>query len=685
MNATRSVQYALLAKPQLNNGKIIGRGGGSAGACSFPITGAGQFKHRVLRRLGFYTTLFAAVLGLGLGLGSGLGLGASSSGANTAWATTPSQGATPSQPPTNSAAAATLQQVSHGIAMHGVPRQSAGFSHFSYANPKAKKGGRLTLGTVGTFDNLNPLIIKGVTPPGIRGRVYESLMARALDEPFTLYGLLAQSIEVAPDRSSITFTIHKKARFSDGKPVTADDVIFTHALLRDNGVPYLRSHYKKVVKVDKRGPLKVKFTFKDGSDREIALIMGLMPILPKHAIDAGKFKQTTLEPPIGSGPYQIAKEGLEPGRGLTFKRNPNYWGKDLNVNVGRNNFDEIRYIYFRDRTALFEAFKVGEIDFRVEGAPGRWAKGYEFTAARDGRVVRRQFKTGLPSGMAALAFNSRREIFKDVRVRRALIKLYDFEWINASLFHGLYKRTQSFFDRSILSSHGRPVDARERELLAPFKSLIKPALMDGSFKFPKSDGTGRDRTLLREAHRLLTQAGYQLKGRKLVNKKTGKPFEFEFLALSKEQERMMLAYGNSLARLGIKVIIRKVDNSQYWARLRTFDYDMIQWNWSASLSPGNEQINRWSSAAAAREGSLNFANARSPAVDAMIENLLAVTTQKEFVSAVRAYDRALLSGDHVIPLYHLPGIWVAHWNYLKSPEIAPLWGYSIDHWWRENG
>ena len=519
-------------------------------------------------------------------------------------------------------AAEAADQHSHAIAMHGKPSLPADFKHFPYADPAAKKGGRLTLGKVGTFDSLNPMVIKGIVPPGIRGRVYESLMARGLGEPFTLYGLIASSIEIPPDRSSITFNLRREARFSDGKPLTADDVLFTHELLRDRGQPYLRSHYRKVVRAEKLGTHKLRFTFKDGTDREIALIMGLMPILPKHAIDPEKFERTTLTPPIGSGPYLIAKDKLEPGRSLIYRRNPNYWGAKLNVNIGRNNFNEIRYIYFRDSTALFEAFKVGEIDMRTEGSPGRWAQGYSFSAVKSGKVKLREFTTGLPSGMSALAFNSRRAVFKDARVRRALIALFDFEWINRSLYHGLYKRTQSFFDRSALSSHGRPLDAREKLLLAPYASKLKPGLLDGSYKLPVGDGSGNNRAQLRAAFGLLTEAGYGLKGTTLVHKATGKPLSFEFLARTNEQKRMMLAYATSLSRLGITLKIRHVDDAQYWTRLKVFDYDMIQWHWSASLSPGNEQINRWGTHAATREGSLNFANAHSPAIDAMIKALL---------------------------------------------------------------
>jgi peptide/nickel transport system substrate-binding protein len=565
----------------------------------------------------------------------------------------------------------------HGIAMHGAPRHPAGFAHFPYVNPHAPKGGRVVLGALGTYDSLNAYSIKGTTPSGLREYVYESLLTRSGDEPFTLYGLLAESLEVPEDRSSVTFHLRPQARFSDGHPVGPDDVIFSHALLKEKGWPFHRSYYGKVLKAEATGPHSVRFTFDAAGDREMPLIIGLMPILPRHRIDAATFENSTLEPPVGSGPYVVA--GVDPGRSLTYRRNPDWWGRDLAVTRGRFNFDEIRLEFFRDASSLFEAFKAGEVDVRPEDEPGRWIEGYNFPAVADGRILKREFATHLPSGMSALVFNTRRAVFADPRVRRAFIALFDAEWINRSLFNGVYKRTQSFFARSELSSHGRAADARERALLASFAQYVKPEVLDGTFSLPATDGSGENRANLRAAYELLTEAGYKLEGGRLV--KDGHPLSFEFLAQTRQQERLMLSYARTLERLGIVARIRQVDASQYWSRLKTFDFDMIHWTWSASLSPGNEQINRWTAKAADIEGSLNYPGVRNPAADAMIEALLKASSQEDFTAAVRAFDRVLMSGDYVIPLFHLPKVWVAHWSYLQFPPTHPLGGYDLDAWW----
>ena len=565
----------------------------------------------------------------------------------------------------------------HGIAMHGSPKHPPGFEHFPYVNPTAPKGGRLVLGALGTFDSLNAFIIKGVTPGYIRELVYESLMTRAGDEPFTLYGLIAENVEVPEDRSAVTFRLRDEARFADGTPITPEDVLFSHAVLKEKGWPYHRAHYGKVIDAAKIGPRAVRFTFASAGDREMPLILALMPILPRHKIDAEAFERTTLEPPLGSGPYVIAN--VDAGRSITYRRNPDWWARGLAVTRGRFNFDEIRIEFFRDASSLFEAFKAGEIDVRPEDDPARWIEGYGFAAVQDGRIVKREFATHLPSGMTALAFNTRRPVFADARVRRAFILLFDAEWINRSLFDGAYKRTQSFFERSQLSSHGRPADARERALLAPFAQYVKPEVLDGSASLPVTDGSGDSRANLRAASQLLAQAGYEPKGGRLV--KGGVPLAFEFLAQTRQQERMMLTYGRTLERLGIELRIRQVDTAQYWARLKSFDFDMIQWTWSASLSPGNEQINRWSSNAAATEGSLNYPSVKNPAADAMIEVLLQARLAEDFTAAVRAFDRVLISGDYVIPLFHLPDVWVAHRSNLHYPAIQPLGGFDLDTWW----
>jgi peptide/nickel transport system substrate-binding protein len=568
-----------------------------------------------------------------------------------------------------------------GIAMHGDPLEAQGFAHFPYANVDAPKGGRLVLGMQGSFDSLNPLIVRGVSAEGVREYVYESLLARAYDEPFSLYGLVAEKVETPADRSYVEFTLNPAAKFSDGKPITVDDVIFSHALLRDHGRPNHRSYYKKVAKVEKIAERKVKFTFDTSGDREMPLIIGLMPVLPRHLIDPERFEKTTLFPPTGSGPYKVAK--VDAGKSILFKRDPDYWGRNLPVNRGLYNFDEIRYDYYRDAGAMFEAFKSGLVRLRNEEDPTRWSEGYNFPALRDRRVVKEELPVKTPAGMAALVFNTRQPMFADQRVRQALIKLFDFEWVNRTLYHGQYARTESYFARSDLSSHGRPADRAERKLLAPFAKDIKPSIMDGSFAFPVSDGTGENREGRLEALQLLEAAGYQLTGGKLINKATGEPFAFEILAATRAQERLLLTYARALKQVGIEARIRQVDSAQYQRRKQTFDFDMIQYFWPVSLSPGNEQSFRWGSEAAVTEGSFNYPGVKSGAVDAMIDALLKAESRDDFVSAVRALDRALLSGDYVIPLFYLPRQWVAHWSDLKRPEKTPLYGYQIDAWWIE--
>lgn len=575
--------------------------------------------------------------------------------------------------------ARTAAEPQPGLAMHGLPREPGGFAHFSYVNPDAPKGGRAVFAVQGSFDSLNPLIVKGAPAEGVRDYVYESLLARAYDEPFSLYGLVAETVETPPDRSWVEFTLNPAARFSDGKPITVDDVIFSHALLRDHGRPNHRSYYKKVAKIERTGERSVKFIFDRSGDREMPLIMGLMPVLPRHLIDPERFEKTTLVPPVGSGPYVVAK--VDPGKSISFKRDPDYWGRDLPVNRGRFNFDEIRFDYYRDGGSMFEAFKSGLVRLRNEDDPTRWTQWYAFPAVRDGRVVKEELPVETPAGMAALVFNTRRPLFADQRVRQALIKLFDFEWVNRTLYHGQYARTQSYFARSELSSHGKPADKAERALLAPYRDQVKPSIMDGSFAFPVSDGTGENREGRREALQLLEEAGYSLTGGKLINQATGEPFEFEILAATRAQERLLLTFARALKQVGIEARIRQVDSAQYQRRKQTYDFDMIQYYWPVSLSPGNEQSFRWGSEAAMTEGSFNYPGVKSQAVDAMIEAMLKAESRDDFVSAVRALDRVLLSGDYVIPLFYLPRQWVAYWSDLRRPEKTPLYGYQIDTWW----
>ena len=576
------------------------------------------------------------------------------------------------------AATALQAEPAHGIALYGTPKEPPSFTHFPYVNADAPKGGRLTMSAYGSFDSTNPLIVRGVAANGIRDFVIESLMARGLDEPFTLYGLIAETVEMPEDRGSITFHLNPKARFSDGQPITADDVLFSFNLLKEKGRPNHRTYFAKVVKSERLSDRDVRFTFESGGDREIPLILGLLPVLPKHLINPDTYEDTSLEAPIGSGPYRVGK--IDPGRSITFERDPNYWGKDLPVNRGRFNFDRIRFDYFREGSVMFEAFKTGQVDLWAEDDPRRWANGYDFPAVKDGRVVKRAFDIGLPAGMTALVFNTRRKVFADARVREALIYLFDFEWINRTLYAGLYSRTQSYFERSILASAGRPADARERELLSPYPSAVKSAIMDGTYRFPTTDGSGRNRQNQEQAFRLLKEAGYTLKDGKLIGA-DGNQLSFEILAASTSQEALLLSFARDVERLGIEVKLRVVDGAQYQARLTNYDYDMIQNTWPSSLSPGNEQLFRWSTAAATTPGTYNFAGVENPAADAMIGAMLSAATEDGFVSSVRALDRVLLSGNYVIPLFYTPKQWVAYWTRLKQPDTTPLFGYNVESWW----
>lgn len=566
----------------------------------------------------------------------------------------------------------------HAIAMHGEPLLPQGFAQFPYVNPQAPAGGAVTLGILGSFDSLNPFIIKGVSAAGLRDFLYESLLTRGLDEPFTLYGHIAETVVVADDRSAITFNINPKAKFADGKAITADDILFSWKTLRDHGRPNHRAYYKKVTKAERLSDLSVRFELEPG-DRELPLILGLMPVLPSHLLNEVTFQRTTLVPPVGSGPYTISS--VDPGRGLVYKRNRNWWANDLPTSRGRFNFDEIRYDYFRDDAAMLEAFKSGKVDLRVEEDPSRWAGGYGVHDKKGRKLVRREFEIGLPAGMNALAMNTRRPVFADPKVREGIIKLFDFTWINENLFHGLYERTQSYFERSILSSVGHPADQMETALLANFPHAVLPEIMAGTYRMPVSDGTGRNRANWRAALGLFGEAGYDLKNGKLTHRKTGKQLSFELLAGTTLNERLFLSFARDLEKLGIAARVRIVDSAQYQQRIKSYDYDMIQTRWPSSLSPGNEQIFRWSSTMAGREGSFNFAGVKNKAADAMIEAMLAARKEDEFISTVRALDRVLLSGHYVVPMFHLPKQWVGYWTNLRQPEKTSLFGYQLDTWW----
>ena len=574
----------------------------------------------------------------------------------------------------------------HGIAMHGAPALPQDFTHLPYANPDAPKRGRLVVGAQGAFDSLNPFNLKaGSTAQGLNGNIFQSLMARNLNEPFALYGQIARTIETNDDRSQVTFRLDPRARFSDGTQITAKDVRFTFDLLKTKGRPQYRSAFSLVRSLETPDDETVRYDLTGGDDLELPLILALMPVLSQKHTDVERFSETSLAIPVGSGPYVIA--AMEPGQSLTLKRNPDYWAKDLPTSKGLYNFDEIRIEYFRDATALYEAFKAGLVDYRDETNPSRWRNGYDFPAIRDGRMKIERGALGLPKGLQGFAFNTRRAFFGDVRVREALGYMFDFEWVNANLFGGLYTRTKSFFDDSELASAGRPARTRERELLARWPGAVRNDILEGAWAPPVHDGTGRDRETARKALGLLGQAGYVVRDGALRNKSTGAPFSFEIMVGDRSQERLAMNFAGSLARIGVEVRVRLVDEVQYQRRRQKFDFDMMIGTWVASASPGNEQRSRWGSASADQEASFNLAGARSPAIDGLIGEMLAARSHEDFTATVRAYDRVLLSGFYVVPLFHASEQWFAYSAKLAHPSQTPryaphLFGFTLDAWWR---
>ena len=565
------------------------------------------------------------------------------------------------------------------IAMHGEPALPANFAALPYADPKAPKGGTLRLGLLGTFDSLNPFNVKALsTADGLVGHVFQPLMARSHDEPFTLYGLVAKSIETDAARDYATFRLDPSARFSDSSPITADDVRFSFELLRDHGRPPQRAAFALVRSVATPDARTIRFDLTGANDRELPLILALMPVLSRAHTDAARFDEPSLAIPIGSGPYVV--DSVDPGRRIVYRRDPAYWGRDLPVSRGFNNFDRIEIDYYRDESSLFTAFAAGLYDFRGEDDAARWRRAYNFPRRRRGEVVVESSPVELPQGMSGFAFNARRPQFADVRVREALASMFDFEWINTTLFGGAYVRDVSYFGESVLSSAGRPANAAERALLAPFPGAVRPDILAGRWRPPVSDGSGRDREIARAALAELSRAGYELKNGALRDTH-GAPFGFEILVKTRAEERLALDYAAMLARIGVTARVRLVDETQFQRRRQRFDFDMIPASFPASASPGAEQRGRWSSAAASQEGAFNVAGARSPAIDAMISALLAADSEEDFVAAVRALDRLLLSGFYMVPFYHAKSLWIAYSARLGHPARTPLYGVDLDAWW----
>ena len=564
------------------------------------------------------------------------------------------------------------------IAMHGEPALPQGFQNLPYADPAAPQGGILRQATSGSFDSVNPFIVKGEKALSVSTYVFESMMTRNYAEAFTVYGLLAESIDVSADRSRMTFVLRPEARFSDGTPVTAADVVFSLETLRDHGLPRFKTYYSKITKVETPDPRTIILTQEEG-DRELPLIMGLMPILPKHYWEARNFEASTLDPIMGSGPYVFGE--IKPGERVSYKKNPDYWGKSLPLNRGQWNFDEVRIDYFRDSNSALEAFKKGLVDIRVETDPARWSLAYDFPAVKDGRVVQERFEQQTPAPASGFAFNTRKALFQDPLVRQALVEAFDFEWLNANIFFGLYRRTQGYYSGSELSYQGHPADSREMTLLGEDAKHIDPLILAGSYELPRTDGSGRDREALRRAVSLLKEAGWEIRDRKLVNSKTGETFAFTISCLSREQEKVALHYQRSLRQIGIDVTIRVVDSAQFQRMLDSYDFDMLPVSWYNSLSPGNEQDFYYGSAGRALPGTRNYPGIADPAVDRMIKAMLAATSRDDFIAAVRALDRLLVSGFYIVPFYNSGGQWVARWRTIGRPDRQPLSGFDAPTLW----
>ena len=567
----------------------------------------------------------------------------------------------------------------HGIAMHGEPALPQGFAHLPYANPDAPKGGQLRQAVTGSFDSVNPFIVKGLAAAGVRSYVFESLLGRNWAEPFSLYGLLAESIEVSDDRQTFTFKLRPEAKFSDGTPVTAADIVFSLETLRDSGRPNYRNYYGKIKRIETPDERTISLT-QDSGDRELPLIIGLMPVLSKAFWQGKDFAATTLDPLVGSGPYVMGE--IKAGETIIYRRNPDYWGKDLALQKGLWNFDEVRFDYYLDANAAFEAFKSGLADVRIETDPVRWNTGYDFPAAKDGKIIREKIEQKTPAPAAALAFNTRRKIFEDPRVREALTMAFDFEWANANLFTNSYRRIYGFFGGSELSSEARPMDERERAVLGDAANRLRPDFIDGSYRLPVSDGSGRDRKMLRKAVDLLAEAGCTVGDQGLVNA-AGEPFAFTITGQTRDHEKIALHYQRTLKAIGIKAEVRIVDPAQFSALQTSYDYDMIPATWSNSLSPGNEQMLYFGSEGRTVEGTRNYPGIADPAVDAAIKSMLDARDRDDFVAAVRAEDRLLASGFYAVPLYDAGGQWVARWKHIGRPDVQPLPGFEATTLWRE--
>ncbi|MDA7745843.1 extracellular solute-binding protein [Psychromonas sp.] len=559
--------------------------------------------------------------------------------------------------------------------MYGDLKYKNGFISFDYANPSAPKGGVLKQASIGSFDSLNSFIVKGNAAAGL-SRIYDTLLQQSADEPFSLYPLVASQVKVADDFSSVSFLINSNAKFQDGEAITASDVKFSFDLLVNEGAPHFRSYYSGVEQVTVDAPLKVTFHFKEIGNRELPLIIGQVPILPKHFWQDKDFSKSSLVIPLGSGPYRVGS--FQGGKQIVFERVEDYWAKDIAVNKGRHNFDQIIIDYYRDDAVAFEAFKSGAFDYRLESSSKRWSTGYVGEQFDSGQIVVETVADKNPQGMQGFWFNLRKDKFKDPKVREAISLLFDFEWANKTLFYGAYTRIDSFYSGSELSTE-TDISEAEREILSPYKEQLPDAVFE-PLKSNKTLGNGNVREQMRAAVKLFSEAGYELKDSKMQNKQ-GEQFSFEFLLYSKDFERVIHPFSRNLQRIGIKTNIRLVDVSQFINRLNNFDFDMLSLRKGQSISPGNEQVSFWGCDTANEVGTSNWAGICSPVIDALTTQLIMADTRESLVNTTKALDRVLLSEFIVIPQWYLPAYRIAYWNKFSRPKTSPYYDLGLDTWW----
>ena len=565
----------------------------------------------------------------------------------------------------------------HGLSMHGDLKYPAGFTHFEYTNPESPKGGDIKEWALGTFDSFNGFIIKGTSADGL-GLIYDTLMSKALDEPFSQYGLLAASVDMPESRENITFFLRPEAHFSDGEPLRAKDVVFTFNTLLEKGAPFYKAYLGDIEKIETINPLTVKFHFKNTGNRELPLIVGEIPILPEHYWKTRDFSTPLTDIPIGSGPYTLAK--FESGRSITYQRNADYWGKDLPVNKGRFNFDSITYDYYRDSTVSLEAFKAGAYDFRQETSSKQWATSYTGPQFDSGEIIKKEILHKKPTGMQAFLFNTRKTYFQNPEVRKALSFAFDFEWTNSNLFYSAYTRTHSYFSNSDMAATELP-SPEELLILEPFRDQLAPEVFTQVYRAPTYDGSGKIRTPIRQALRILKNSGWELTNGKLLNIKTHEPMVFEILLVQKEFERIVAPMIKNLQRMGIEANIRIVDVSQYINRLRAFDFDMVVGSFGQSSSPGNELFEYWGSKNAQQPGSRNLIGIENPVIDKLIELIIQAPDRNQLVIRSRALDRVLQWSYYVIPQYHSRSYRIAYKNIFSYPAITPEFDLGFDTWW----